>query len=198
MQKQYENIAKGLELLFYPNLEIIIHDITTKKIIYIGNNFSNRDIGEDSVLDDISFEKSKKIIGPYEKINFDGKILKSISIVLEDDENPLYLMCLNFDLSFLNNITYAIDMLIGKKNYDKSASVIFKDDWREKINFYINNNLKLKAKTIDSLSKVEKKELILDLQNKGAFNAKNSKEYVAKILKLSRATLYNYLNGKSE
>jgi len=84
MIQQYLNIAKALEQLFYPQLEVVIHDIKQKKVVYIGNNFSNRELGDDSVLDDISFEKSKKIIGPYEKINYDGKILKSISIVLEE------------------------------------------------------------------------------------------------------------------
>ncbi|KAB8040372.1 hypothetical protein GCL60_00205 [Silvanigrella paludirubra] len=198
MIQQYLNIAKALEQLFYPQLEVVIHDIKQKKVVYIGNNFSNRELGDDSVLDDISFEKSKKIIGPYEKINYDGKILKSISIVLEEKNEKKYLMCLNFDISVLNQLSNFIEIFIGKSEYDRSASFIFKDDWREKINIYINNNLKEKGKIIDNINKEEKKELIIDLQNKGAFNGKNSKDYVAKILKISRATVYNYLNEKDE
>ena len=179
MIQQYLNIAKALEQLFYPQLEVVIHDIKQKKVVYIGNNFSNRELG-----DDISFEKSKKIIGPYEKINYDGKILKSISIVLEEKNEKKYLMCLNFDISVLNQLSNFIEIFIGKSEYDRSASFIFKDDWREKINIYINNNLKEKGKIIDNINKEEKKELIIDLQNKGAFNGKNSKDYVAKILKI--------------
>jgi predicted transcriptional regulator YheO len=198
MIQQYFNIAKALEQLFYPQLEVVLHDIKQKKVIYIGNNFSNRELGDDSVLDDISFEISKKIIGPYEKINFDGNILKSISIVLEEKNEKKYLMCLNFDISVLNQLSNFIEIFIGKSDYDRSASFMFKDDWREKINIYINNNLKEKGKVIDSINKEEKKELIIDLQNKGAFNGKNSKDYVAKILKISRATVYNYLNEKDE
>ncbi|KAB8033659.1 helix-turn-helix transcriptional regulator [Fluviispira multicolorata] len=198
MLNQYLNIAKAIELLFYPQLEVVIHDIITKKIIYLGNDFSNREVGDDSVLDDISFEHSKKVIGPYEKINFDGKVLKSISIVIEDKNEPKFLMCLNFDLSILNNLANTIELFIGKSSYEKSESFIFKDDWREKINVYVNENLKSKGKILNSINKEEKKELIIDLQKKGAFKAKNSKDYIAKILKLSRATIYNYLNEKEE
>ncbi len=198
MYNQYLNFAKAIEVLFYPQLEVVIHDIITKKIIYLGNNFSNRDIGDDSVLDDISFEKSKNIIGPYEKINFDGKVLKSISIVIEEKNKPKFLMCLNFDISVLNNLANTIELFIGKFSYEKSENFIFKDDWREKIHVYVNENLKSKGKILNSINKEEKKELILDLQKKGAFKGKNSKEYIAKILKLSRATIYNYLNEKEE
>lgn len=197
MLKQYICIAKAIEKLFYPHLEVIIHDINKQKIIYIGNNFSDRDIGDDSILDDISFDNSKNIIGPYEKINFDGKKLKSISAILKDEgDNAVYLLCMNFDLSVLSGLTDAIDIFIGKSNYDKSASALFKDDWQEKINVFISESLKKQGKTIATMDKEDKKKLIIKLEIKGAFKGKNTKDYVAKILKISRASLYNYLNEK--
>ena len=59
MLKQYVLIAKSIERLFHPYVEIVIHDINKHRIAYIGNNFSNREIGDDSVLDDISFDEVK-------------------------------------------------------------------------------------------------------------------------------------------
>nr|BFD31829.1 transcriptional regulator DauR [Pigmentibacter ruber] len=194
MLENYINIAKSLEKLFTPYLEIVIHDLKLKKITYIANNISNRQIGEDSNLNDIKFNDSQKIIGPYEKMNYDGRMLKSISIVIDID-NPKYLMCLNFDCSFLVNMRNMIDIFFNKDDFDKNAAVLFKDDWQEKIHIYLNNTLINLKKDINSLTKEEKKQIILDLEKNGAFQAKNSKEYIAKILNISRASVYNYLNN---
>lgn len=194
MLASYINISKSLEKLFYPYLEVIIHDLQLQKIIHIGNNLSNRKIGDDSILNEINFEKCNEIIGPYEKINYDGKILKSISVVVEDGKER-YLMCLNFDCSILLNIKNIVDIFLNKNTYDSNAAVLFKDDWQEKINIYLTQTLGKIAKTVDHLSKEDKRQIIYDLDKKGAFLAKNSKEYVAKILNISRATVYNYLNS---
>ena len=197
MLKQYVSIAKAIEKLFHPYIEVIIHDIKKQKIMYIGNNFSGRNIGDDSILDDITFDNSKNVIGPYEKINYDGKKLKSISAILKDDDGQaIYLLCMNFDLSILSSVTEAIDIFIGKSSYDKSATALFKDDWQEKINIFIYESLKKQGKTISKIDKEDKKKIIINLNNKGAFKGKNTKEYAAKILKISRASLYNYLNEK--
>ena len=87
MLENYINISKSLEKLFTPYLEIVIHDLNLKKITYIANNISNRQIGEDSNLSDIKFDNSQNIIGPYEKINYDGKgIIKSKTIYAYDNK----------------------------------------------------------------------------------------------------------------
>jgi len=193
MLANYINISRSLEKLFYPYLEIVIHDLKTQKIIYIANNFSKRNIADNSIINDLPFQSTNNIIGPYEKINYDGKVLKSISIFLESGKDK-YLMCLNFDCSQLCKMQNIIDIFLNKEFYDKNAAVLFKDDWQEKINIYLNQTLRKTAKTVEHLSKEEKKEIILDLEKKGAFIAKNSKEYIAKLLNISRATVYNYLN----
>lgn len=197
MLKQFICIAKAIEKLFKPHLEVIIHDIKKQKIVYIGNNFSKREIGDDSILDDITFDDSKNVIGPYEKMNYDGKKLKSVSAILKDESGQaVYLLCMNFDLSILSGLTDAIDVFVGKSSYDKSALALFKEDWQEKINIFIYESLKKQGKTVATIDKEDKKKLIINLNNKGAFKGKNTKEYAAKILKISRASLYNYLNEK--
>ncbi len=194
MLANYINISQALEKLFYPYLEIVIHDLKSHKIIFIANNFSNRNVDDESILNDLQFPVKQDIIGPYEKINYDGKILKSISIFL-DLSPKKYLMCLNFDCSQLCKIQSVIDIFLNKEFYDKNAAVFFKDDWQEKINIYLNQTLRKMAKTVDNLSKEEKKRIVADLEKQGAFIAKNSKEYIAKLLNISRATVYNYLNN---
>ncbi|WP_371923148.1 helix-turn-helix domain-containing protein [Legionella sp. 27cVA30] len=47
--------------------------------------------------------------------------------------------------------------------------------------------------TFDTLNRKEKKALVIHLHRVGAFSGKNSAQYIAEILNVSRATIYNYL-----
>ena len=137
----------------------------------------------------------KDVIGPYGKINFDGKKLKSISAVLKNELGiPEYLFCINFDCSFLSELVGTVDAFIGKPGFDKSTAHLFKDDWQEKINIFVHETLKKRGLTVATSSKAQKRELVNQLQKKGAFKAKSSTTYAARVLKISRATVYNYLS----
>jgi predicted transcriptional regulator YheO len=48
--------------------------------------------------------------------------------------------------------------------------------------------------TLETLDRQKKKRLIEHLHNVGAFTGKNSARYIAQIIKVSRATVYNYLS----
>jgi len=61
----------------------------------------------------------------------------------------------------------------------------------------IGDYLKQHALRIESLDKSEKKKLLIALYKEGAFNTKNAASYVADVLQISRATVYNYLKDKS-
>lgn len=65
----------------------------------------------------------------------------------------------------------------------------------EKINEYIHAYLFERRLSLKSLHRSEKKELIEHLNKIGAFTAKNAALYIAEIIGVSRATIYNYLAG---
>lgn len=190
--KNYILIAQGIEKLFFPQVEIVLHDIKKSKIIYIQNAFSGRKIGDPSYLDELKLDKSNEIIGPYQKFSTNGKKLKSISIILEEK----YLLCINFDIYLFDQIKLLLNNFLTSQNIEPLKPDLFKDDWLEKINIYIFNYLSSKNISIDEISKKDKKEIILNLKNIGAFKEKNAASHLSKILKISRATIYNYLNVK--
>ncbi len=74
--------------------------------------------------------------------------------------------------------------------------MLFKDDWREKINSYVSEYLKQKRIALKALSKTEMQDLVRALHREGAFQAKNAASYAADILDISRATIYNYLKNR--
>lgn len=192
--KKFFPIAQAIEKLLHPYAEVVIHDIKKNKIVALFNNFSKRKVGEDSSLEQKDLPKSGEILGPYEKINWDGKRLKSISSFLRDQKGKsIGLLCINLDISVLEKYQTLIDTFINKNQLSKKPEVLFKDDWRERINQYIHHYLAKYSLSLSTLTAEEKRKVILFLQTEGAFKGKNAANYISQILNVSRATVYNYL-----
>jgi len=190
----YKNVADGIAKLLHPHAEVVIHDIETQKVIHLVNNISNRKIGSPSLLESIEAEMENPIIGPYEKMNWDGRKLKSISIAIRDQNNKqVAIMCINFDISALSDAWSVIGAFINPEEKLLKAEEIFRDDWQEKVNFFVHSWLQENNKTLNSLTRFEKQKLIEVINKKGGFKGKNAANYVAGILGLGRATVYKYL-----
>lgn len=191
--------AEAIARLLHPYAEVVIHDLTQNKVAAIFNNYSNRQVGDDSLLsNDETFDMDVSILGPYEKINWNGKRLKSITSVIRDDKGlAVGLLCINLDVSMLDEFKTLIQAFIGKEQLLPQPQVLFKEEWRERINQFIHqysqqNNWHTPALTAD-----QKKHLVERLHQEGAFAGKNAATYIAQVLKISRATVYNYLNEKN-
>jgi predicted transcriptional regulator YheO len=78
----YAPVCDAIALLFQPYAEVVLHDLSTETVVYLSNPFSKRELGEPSLLHEIDFKSSDVIIGPYEKVNWDGRRIKSVSAVL--------------------------------------------------------------------------------------------------------------------
>ncbi|HET9843787.1 MAG TPA: PAS domain-containing protein [Gammaproteobacteria bacterium] len=186
--------AQAIQRLLHPYAEVVIHDIKQNKIVAIYNPFSQRQVGDSSLLtpeEEMAIEED--YIGPYEKSNWDGKKLKSVSSIIRDENNKaIGMMCINLDVTKLENYQKIIAEFI---TFNLAKPVpLFKDDWRERINQYVQNYLMEHHLTLETLRREEKKKLIEHLHKVGAFGGKNSANYIAQIIKMSRATVYNYLS----
>lgn len=188
-------LAESITRLLHPYAEVVIHNLKTEKIDVIFNPFSKREAGDESLLEkEHDFNQGPDVIGPYPKINWDGKKLKSITSVIRDDQGQAqFLMCINLDISGLEQLKHLILPLLGEEFIEQPKS-LFKDDWREKINAYVDQHLRENHRSIARLTKEEQQELVRQLRQEGAFDGKNAAEYIGQILGLSRATVYNYLN----
>ncbi len=196
--KKYLPIAQGFAELLYPLAEVVIHDLKKDKIEAIFNSFSKRNVGDKSYLENWNSPSKLKnnIIGPYKKTNYDGRNLKSISIILRDEtKKAISLLCINMDISIFDKYRSSLQLFLD--NNDKFNSEeqqnLFKDDLYEQITVFIRNYCQQNHLNIDNLNRNEKQNLILTLKNKGAFDGKNATNYIARILNISRATVYNYL-----
>ena len=191
---QYNEIARGIAALLHPFAEVVVHDLEKQQIAVLANNFSKRKIGSPTLLEDMEFIPGQWVIGPYEKINWDGRKLKSISIVLRNQKGkPEAIMCINLDVSAALEIQQRLDWFLKPNGMIDQPQSLFKDDWHEQINQFVNNWLSEKKLTIASLNRIEKRNLVELLYKQGAFRGKQAANYVARVLGLGNSTVYKYL-----
>ena len=191
--KQYFPIAQAMAALLHPFGEVVIHDVKRGRIAAIFNNLSKRKAGDDSLLEEMGNPAEYPDVFPlYFKTNWDGRKMKSATATLRDAKGtPIGLFCVNIDLSKWEEMGEFVQKWMGE--VDQQPKALFKDDWKEKINHFVSSYLKQKAIALNSLTKENKRALVLALHREGAFKAKNAAHYIADVLGISRATIYNYL-----
>jgi len=187
-------LSEALVALFGKSVEVVIHDTGVDEICYLVNPISKRQIGDPANLDQYDFSNGETVIGPYEKVNWDGSIIRSISVVLRDEsEQVKYVLCVNFDLSDLQAAQRALAILAPREIASGQPEVLFKNDWHEKLNVWITEWCTGKGLSITSLGRASRVELIRELEKAGALKGRNATAYVARVLNVSRATIYNDL-----
>ena len=196
--KAFLPAAQAIQRLLHPYAEVVVHDIKQNKIVAIYHPFSKRKVGDSSMLTkEEEMATMEDCVGPYEKINWDGKKLKSVSSIIRDENNKAVgMMCINLDVSKFAQFGEMISKFIAGSL--PAPAPLFKDDWQEKINQYVHHYLNEHHLALETLDKEQKKKLIEHLHKSGAFSGKNSAQYIAQIIKTSRATVYNYLAQDQE
>lgn len=197
MFKSYEPIAEALCSLLHPHAEVVIHDLKTNKIAAIFNPLSKRQKGDESLIEDIGdYSILPDVFPVYAKRNWDGRTLKSVSATLRDKKgSAIGLLCINLDISMWEDFSHHLQGWLSRTS---QPDVLFKDDWREKINVFVSNYLQEQRTSLKCLSKNGKIDLVKELHREGAFSAKHAAAYIAEVLQLSRATIYNYLRQHHE
>ncbi|MCS5711988.1 helix-turn-helix transcriptional regulator [Candidatus Berkiella aquae] len=183
--QQYIPICDAMVQLMHPLIEIVIHEIDSDKIIYLNGTLSARKVGDPSLLEQEALEEVSQII--YPKINFDGKLIKSISVLLENK----WLLCINCDISVFSKMQNISELLLSVASSQPRS--LFVNDWQEKLHLTIHDYLQKNNLSFENLHSSDKKDLVKYLLALGAFNEKKAADYVAKILDLGRATVFKYL-----
>jgi predicted transcriptional regulator YheO len=171
----YLNIADAISKLLHPFAEVVIHDLKKDQIAAIFNSLSKREVGDSSYLDRIDFNNKEKIpdiIGPYEKLNFDGRKLKSISIIIKDKKGlALGFLCINLDVSVFTKYQVILNKFLSnfELSKNKETKTIFKDDLYEQINVFVHNYCIEKHLNLDNLSRAEKKTAYLKIKTTWCF-----------------------------
>jgi len=199
---RYISMVKGVSETFGSNCEVVLHDfsLNPNSIVAIENgHVTGRGVGspmtEASLLKIARGDIGKDIMN-YSGKSTDGRVLKSSTMFIHDDDGEVVgCFCINFDMTELvvaKNVMEEI-MRTDKKSGDKSDS-----ENANKINDVLTdivlNTIEEAGKPVAYLSKEEKVEIVKKLDEQGAFLIKGAIDYVAKVLCVSRYTIYNYLD----
>lgn len=193
--KPYVALCDAIGKLFYPNVEVVMHDLTTKTLVYIVNAFSKRRIG-DPMLNDIKDigALQEDWVGPYDKLNSDGKRLKAVTIILRNLENaPMGMICINYNTEAVQSLFESLKGFLHINETAPKPPLLFSQSWREHTDETIEKYLSSKNIALSGLSTNDKKELVWFLEKEGIFSIRNVVGYVCTVLNVSKATVYNWL-----
>lgn len=182
----YAPLCEAIVRLMAPLVEIVIHDLRKDQICFIQGGLSKRQVGDPSLLD-IPFEQfiDETL---YSKLSFDGRLIKSISVPVA---GPL-LICINCDVSLFQQMSALAQAFVTDPACEKPPS-LFKKDWQEQVHMAIHAFLQEQQWPFDRLKGLQKKTVIRHLYENGAFKEPKAADYLAKILSMGRATIFNYL-----
>jgi predicted transcriptional regulator YheO len=193
----YKTIADSMATLLFPHAEVVLHDLATQTVVHIANNISKRKIGDDSALEEIGGDLSEHLsLGPYEKLNWDGQRVRSItSVLLDDHGHPEVALCINLNCSVLEQARDALNLFFQASRMVTQPEALFRDDWQERINTFLHAWLQDKRLALNSLTRTHKRDLIEALFHEGAFEGRSAHDYVANVLNMGRATVYKYVKA---
>ena len=200
-----KRLAKGIVSHFGSNCEVVIHDLKAnslqKTIIEIENGYvTNRKIGDGAshiVLDTINNESDplKDSIGYLTKTH-DGRILKSSSIYIRDDnDQPIGIFCINYDITELTIAENSIKSLLNHK-VEKIQLEEIPQNVNDLLDNLIEQSVKMVGKPVALMAKEDKVKAIRFLNKAGAFLITKSGDKISKYFGISKYSIYNYIDVK--
>ena len=196
-------LVEGIANTFGKNCEVLLHDIRNPQssVIAIANgHITGRSIGSPMTEYGLATLRSGQFDKPIvncRKKTRDGRLLKSSSLFIKDENGKLIgFLCINYDISELTiarNIINNLTNIIEETDFSEEDEC-FGNTVNEMLSSIVNKALESVGKPVAFISKEEKVNIVQLLDEKGVFLIKGAIDYVAKVLCVSRYTVYNYLD----
>jgi predicted transcriptional regulator YheO len=221
IQDQRELFSKVITLLerhLGPKCEVVLHDLTrdySSTIVDIRNgHITNRKTGDSG--SNLGLEVLRGTVQDGDQFNYitytrDNKVLRSSSIYFRGDDNEVIgAICVNLDITqslqceeFLHQFNQfpleaAKKGLLSSENGETPVSIppvkeVFANSVRDLLDYLINEAQAQIGKPASQMLKADKLQFIRFLDQKGAFLITHSGSAVCDFLKISKYTLYRYL-----
>lgn len=193
-----KQMARALGNLLGEKCEVVLHDMRAPEssiVEIIHGDITGRKVGDPST--DLGLPVYNDRSGTYDRYNYrsrtkTGKILKSSSIYFKDSAGCAFAaLCLNYDIS---ELIVAANTLRDLTTTDEQVDEQFATDINEVITRILDETLQTASNGWLLGDKEERLKLIRTLDAKGVFTVKGTVDRVAKMLGVSRVTVYGYLS----
>ncbi|MDR5658047.1 PAS domain-containing protein [Serpentinicella sp. ANB-PHB4] len=194
-------VAEGIAKTFGKNCEVVVHEINNKRkgIVEIYNGHVSGRTNDGPMMEigiqALSQEDGVKNIVNYSNKSCNGKALKSSTMFIRDEnEEIIGAMCINMDVSEFIVVQNVLENLIQTDVKDQVNITNTTNNINDVLINIVKDILDDFGKPVAYMNKEEKVNIVKSLDEQGAFLIKGAIDYVAKILCVSRYTIYNYLD----
>lgn len=211
--KAYAKLVEFLGEALGDNVEIALHDLTTKEreiVALCNGQISGREIGAGlsnlaiHMLEEEQYLKNDYVFN-YKTVGADGKLLRSATYFIKADDKaePLGMLCINVDITDFDYIESTLKKILGIKEevaveFGRENPIeILSHSLDETVDRYIKEALEemgFPSYFLPERLKVDEKiKVVKFLQDKGTFKVKGALVFVANRLGVSEPTVYRYL-----
>ena len=196
-------LAKGISRQFGPNCEVVVHDLDSNdpnsSIVAIENgHVTGRKVGDgpshvvlealrsgrENLTDHLSYLTRTK----------DGKILKSSTIYVRDDDGEaIGIFAINYDITLILAMEDTLMQFTATEPDTHEPEPITRNV-SDLLDELIEQSVKLVGKPVALMHKEDKVKAIQFLNETGAFLITKSGDKVCKYFGISKYTLYSYLD----
>ena len=197
-------IAKGIAAQFGKDCEVVFHDYTQSyesTIVLIENgHVTGRTVGDCGT--NLGLEVLRGTVSDGDQYSYitqtkDGKILRSTSIYLRDEEGKaIGALCMNWDLTEFYACNSALKDILETET--GAVEEVITNDVSELLDALIQDSVRYVGKPVISMTKEDKIKGLKYLDDKGAFLIKKAGDKISKFYDISKYTLYNYLEQSTE
>jgi predicted transcriptional regulator YheO len=192
-----KDVGLAITSMLGRSCEVVIHDVSDLEhsIIWIEGNVTGRKVG--GMMSDLGLERLRKgEIHPlfnYTTYTESGRTLKSCSMWLRDSEGEIYgAFCINLDVTPIEMVQDFIrDLSPDSSRLDVSET--HAQDLHDLLDTMIAEAEYRIGTPAKEMSKDQRMETVRFLDDRGAFQVRNSVVIVASALGVTRKTIYNYL-----
>ena len=198
-------LAKGISRQFGPNCEVVVHDLDSNdpnsSIVAIENgHVTGRKVGDgpshvvlealrsgrENLTDHLSYLTRTK----------DGKILKSSTIYVRDDDGEaIGIFAINYDITLMLAMEENLKQFTAQDQREPERISRNVGDLLDEL---IEQSVKIVGKPVALMTKEDKVKAIQFLNETGAFLITKSGDKVCRFFGISKYTLYSYIDEAKE
>lgn len=199
-----KRLAKGLAAQFGSDCEIVIHDLEAENpensIIAIENgHVSHREVGggpSHIVLESLK-KPQEQLEDHYDYLTktSEGKLIKSTSVYIRDDSGKAVgIFCINYDITRLAMAEATLKNFLNVEPQTEEPERIPRNV-NELLDELIEGAVRYVGKPVPMMKKADKIRAVRYLKENGAFQILKSGDRVCRLFRISKFTLYNYMDS---
>ena len=196
-------LARGIAQQFGSNCEVVVHDLDSTDVEHSIVAIENGHVSGRRVGDGPSHIVLEALRGDCARLedrlayltrSDDGKILKSSTIYIRDDDGrAIGVFAINYDITLMLAMEDALKGFTATQVPEREPEHISRNV-ADLLDELIEQSVKLVGKPVPLMNKEDKVKAIQFLNDTGAFLITKSGDKVCKFFGISKYTLYSYID----